>query len=273
MSIELYTLYSRAAALEALGIEGAAPVAWGGQLVIGASVLALFVTLGPAENASHFPRPEHFCYRPDREYALTLPGEGWVPEALATHRRAGRELHLFVQEGEVGCYRSAGRLGLGMYSLPRDYRQQRAEFDLEPRLPRDLWVRYGGYPGWKLTLRHQERLLAAGDEAVLDACLREVRDVEDVHLSLTRYEGDGLQLLANESQAYLAYENEWGGEEVVINRDYPDDTEEVAAFSCSCGIGLEMPLCNVISRTQGLEAVREFFVTGAQPVSVEWSDE
>lgn len=272
MPAELYSLYSRPAALEALGLAGASGTGWGGRLVIGPDALAVFTAVGPAESAPSFLTPDRFRFRPDRPYSSTVPGNDWMPEELANPVDRPPDVHLFLQEGEER-FRYVGRLRLGMYTLPRDYRHQYADFDVTPRLPREQWLRYGGYPGWKLTLNHQEFLLDAADLASLDARLASLQDQEDAHLFLTRYEGDGLTLLGNPSQAYLAYQNEWGGEEVVRNPAYPEDTEEVGEFYCSCGAGLEMPLCSVVSREQGLEAVREFFASGVRPAGVEWSEE
>jgi hypothetical protein len=272
MPVELYSVYSQPAALEALGIAGASSSRWGGRLVIGPDALALFTAVGPAESAPSFLTPERFRFRPDRPYSRSVPGSDWMPEALAHPADGPPDVHLFLQEGEER-YRYVGRLRLGMYTLPRDYRHQYADFDVTPRLAREQWLRYGGYPGWKLTLNHQDTFLDPGDLAALEARLASLRGQEDAHLCLTRYEGDGLTLLANPSHAYLAYQNEWGGEEVVRNPAYPEDTEEVADFYCSCGAGLELPLCSVVSREQGLEAVREFFTSGARPTQVAWSEE
>lgn len=272
MPLELYATYSRNEALRSLDLSGSPQQEWGGRLVIGPEATALFVAVGAAERAPSFLTPDRFRFRPERPFASTVPGNDWLPEELASHTQAGGALHLLVQEGE-GYFRFVGQLRLGMYTLPSDYRHQYADFDLAPRLKREYWLRYGGYPGWKLSLNHQEQLLDPGERATLDALLETLRDQEDLHLSLTRYEGDGLTLLGNESEAYVAYQNEWGGEEVVRNPEYPEDTEEVATFYCSCGAGLEMPRCSVVSRANGLNLVREFFSTGVRPAGVEWSEE
>lgn len=270
MSLELYAVYSRAAALDALGIAEAPRLEWSGKLVLHSATHALFVTLGPAETAPHFQTPDEFRFRPDQAYSIGGAENHWIPQELTAHGGERRELHLLVREGREDSFRYVGLVDLQMYTLPGDYRQQRAEFLLEPRLSRGLWLRYGGYPGWKLTRNHREQFLAQDDEAGLATCLDETTDQAEIHLSLTRYEGNCLTLRANESQAYLSYLDEWGGEALSRNPEYPDDTEEIADFYCSCGAALEMPLCYVLPRTLGLDVVREFFATGHRPNRIAW---
>lgn len=273
MALELYAVYSRAAALDALGIAEAPRLEWSSQLVLHSADHALLVTLGPAETAPHFHSPDEFRFRPDQAYSIGGAENDWMPPELTAHGGERREFHLLVREGAEDSFRHVGLIDLQMYTLPRDYRQQRAEFRLKPRLPRELWLKYGGYPGWKLTLDHRAQFLAQDDEAGLTGCLDETTGQEEIHLCLTRHEGDCLTLRANESQAYLSYLDEWGGEALSRNPEYPDDTEEIANFYCSCGAALEMPLCYVLPRALGLDGVREFFATGNRPHRITWFEE
>ena len=268
--LPLYHPYSRREIRELFGFDQQAVEAWGGQLLILPHQIGLLTAVGPAETAPHFVTPEQFRFRPDQPYFPEDAEYGWMPIALGRHRRSGREVLLFLKETTEDRHLYVGQLGLQMFTGPSDYRHQRVDFRLEPKLPKDLWLRFGGYDGWQLSLNHREYLLADGDLAALTTHLEAVRDAEEIHLTLTRYEEDLLLLRAEKGQAYLRY-NDWeGGEWVSLNAEYPEDTKEVASFYCTCGASLDMPLCHVLPRELALETVLAFFRSGAQPSTIDW---
>ena len=271
MELQLYRIYTPREAADLLAEGAAVQWLWGEQLALSPHAAALFAAVGPPEAASHFRSPSAFRFRPGAPFQVEPAEFGWMPAALADSARRGPRIELFVRDVGGCCY--VGPAKLAMYTGAGNFRHQYADLELITRLPRELWVRCGGYPGWKVTVAHEDHLLEPGDEPELAALLERASEDADLHLSLTRYEDDRLTLLVNGELAYLSYQNVWGGEELSCNILYEVDTEEVAPFFCTCGIALDMPLCYVISREAGLAAAREFFRTGARPETIEWFED
>jgi len=272
MQPEVGRSYSRSEALALFSANGRSPAFWGGQLVIARDALVFLATLGPGDTAPHFPTPSHFQFRPIKKYTKAADVE-WMPKPLANNHRIGRSMHLFANQEPKELYLYLGQLVGGFnYCGGSDYRQQVANFTLDPRLSRDLWLRFGGYPAWKVSVNHRDVLLDMGDEEGFEKYLEEVGSKPDSHLVLTRYEGDSLRLLTNSRQGYLCYEFA-GGYRSSRNPKYPEDIERVALFRCTCGICLEMPLCYAIPKSRAVNALAAYFRTGQLSESIEWRAE
>ena len=270
MELQLYRIYTPREAADLLAEGAAVQWLWGEQLALAQHAAALFAAVGSPEAASHFRTPAAFRFRPGAPFRVEPAEFGWMPAALAGSGR-GPRIELFVRDDGGYCY--VGPATLAMYTGAGDFRHQYADLELTSRLPRERWIRYGGYPGWKMTVAHEDHLLEPGDEAGVAALLERTNGDADLHLSLTRYDRDRLTLLANGELAYISYQNEWGGEELSRNPAYDPDTEEIAPFFCNCGTALDMPLCYVVSREASLEAVREFFRTGVRPETIDWFED
>jgi hypothetical protein len=111
---------------------------------------------------------------------------------FADRRDLLREHHIFLRAPGDRTFAYAGPAHLGCLGDGRGGKA--AGFTLAAKLPRDLWLRLGGYPGWSVEVNHQAHLVDAGDTAAFDALLAEPTRKKFSHLTMTRYEEDSLTL-------------------------------------------------------------------------------
>jgi hypothetical protein len=272
--MELYQSYSKREIMASLAERGPVQSFWNGQLLVASDVIVCATTLGDPSKAPHFPKPAHFCFRPTANYD-DKPADlvyDWMPKPLANNHQIGRGIYLFVNQKPRARFTYVGELVDGMnYCGGKDYRRSWVNFFLAAKLPRELWLRFGGHPAWKVTVNHRDLLLGEADHDRFDRCVTEAGSEPTAHLILTRYQGDSLKLLTNQEEGYLTYEPEKGAHQTSLNRAYPKDTEKVTLFQCTCGICLEIPRCYAIPKQQAMEAISKFFRSGRLPSSVEWA--
>lgn len=245
---------------------------WDGQLHVSTEHAVLFCTLGSPESRPHLVEPTQLLFRPDRKCQVENGGSGWIPPALTDREREDPFTHLFARAEGDEEYIYLGRGHLWMYNGAEDYRQQEAHFELSEKPPREIWLRLGGYAGWKVEVDHQALYLASDDVEGLQACLNRLRAVPDSHLTMRRYEGDELTVYTNETLGYVSLSTptlEVSSREAV----YAGDPEAVADFTCGCGIGLEYPRGWAIPKEDALGAAAHFFRTAEPADWITWSDD
>jgi hypothetical protein len=91
----------------------------------------------------------------------------WLPEKVREVYDRGqkpikklRQHHVFVRTPSDERFIYAGPAHLGSYvSVPgNDATELSADFSLNERLPREAWLKFGGYPGWLLEIQSPEAL-------------------------------------------------------------------------------------------------------------------
>src|SRR5262245_16085095 len=80
-----------------------------------------------------------------------------------------------------------------------------ANFSLNERLPREMWLKVGGYPGWLVEVNHQSHRVVAGDVAAFEQLVNQLPQQECSHLCMTRYEEDSLIVHTNAQRGWLMY--------------------------------------------------------------------
>jgi hypothetical protein len=162
-----------------------------------------------------------------------------------------------VGDAHLGCYSMDGSMG---------------RFTLSVRMPRDAWVRFGGYPHWKVTLNHEVHRIGSDDERLLRSLLDRMITQPLGHLALTRYEEDELDLFTNQERGWLMYLREPGdsGLYVAAANDEEDANER---FTCDCGIDLEFPRSRTLPLERAASVLASFFRSGVLPESVSWEEQ
>ncbi|GMU39102.1 MAG: hypothetical protein AMXMBFR22_32930 [Phycisphaerae bacterium] len=179
-----------------------------------------------------------------------------------------REHHVFLGDGASKAFFYAGAAHLGSYGADHT-----ADFELEHALPRPVWLRFGGYAGWRLELEHEHVDLAPGDESSLAAQLATFAAQAFSHVSLTRYEEDSLHVFKNERCAWLMYLREPSDGGLYLSRKVATGNARPEHFRCDCGIDLEADAEQTITVPEALDVVRLFFRRGALPSDYEWTEE
>jgi hypothetical protein len=237
------------------------------------SVVLCFVTVGPSASKSHLDSPSQVVWMPERQPTRT--DQYCLPETVCeVYDRSGgpirkiREHHIFVRPQAKELFFYAGDAHLGSYG------RSQAVFSLAHKLPRDMWLTLGGYPGWLVDVNHTSRRVRAGDLPAFEQLIVEKPGQEFSHFSMTRYEEDSLTVHTNATRGWLMYLRtpcDSGVYSRDANYSGPADAEEV--FRCGCGIDLEFKATQTLPREQARRAAIEFFQTGVLPACVPWDGE
>ena len=272
MSSKLHHWYSIEKAIAAF--EGASECEWfcEDQFAVLPKAVICFGVIGQPLGESHVSSPSRFIWRPRRlDYELSdeLP---WLPtkvrEVYDRSRNPTQKIrqhHIFLRTPTDVQFLYAGLAHLGSYgsSPGSDVKQLTADFSLNVRLPRDAWLKFGGYPGWLVELNHNEHHVDVGNTPEFDRLIRMLPNHEFSHLTLTRYEEDSLTIHTNKHRGWLMYLRE-PGDAGVYTRDteYHGSADAQEVFRCGCGIELEFGAAQTLPRELAMQATVEFFQTG-----------
>jgi hypothetical protein len=168
----------------------------------------------------------------------------------------------------------AGRAHLGRYAGPASGggpSDRQASFSLDERLPRDEWLRFGGYPGWLIEANHQSERVDKADIAAFRRLAVEIANLKFSHLYMTRYEEDSLTLFTNAYCGWLTYQRDPGDFGASgcdpISMGVGKGGE---SFRCTCGVELNISSGHTLPRKIAMRIAEEFFTTGELPQSVRW---
>jgi hypothetical protein len=275
---EVYHRHTREEAVAALGDPSAAAFYCDAHFVVLPKVVLCFLTVADASGSS-VPSPTVVQWVPPRrDYH---PGEEppWLPRIVndvydrsVTPVRKLRDHHLFLRLPSDTSFVYAGGAHLGSFGgTPEGVH---ARFYLAEKLPRDLWLRFGGYPGWLIEVNHRVHQVAEGDRPAFERLLKRLPKQEFSHLTMTRYAEDSLTLHTNARRGWLMY-LETPADPGLYARDpeLSGDPEAEELFECTCGIDLEYPAAQTLPRDRAIQAAMDFFLTGQLPQSIPWTDE
>lgn len=201
----------------------------------------------------------------------------WLPEMVTAvvdrdqfKVRKIKDHHIFLRMPDDSSYFYAGPAHLGSFG-GQNYS---ANFYLDSKLPRETWLRYGGYSGWLLEANHVIHRVPIGDLGEFRRITNDLPHQEFSHLSLTRYEEDSLSLYLNRHRGWLMYLRE-PADSGLYTHDvaYSGVPTSEEVFRCGCGIDLEFPARNTLPRNRAMEIAEEFFVTSELPRSVPWGEQ
>jgi len=249
------------------------------QFAVLSSDVLCFATLGKPENEPHLSSPIDFVFRPR---TLHSP---WIPKAVTDvyywHGlvKKRRQKHIFLRIPSDERYLYAGKAHLGSYSSPiqgeriSQISHLSAHFTLEHRLPLEHWRHLGGYQGWKVILNDADHTIQSGDREAFAALLNSVREREFSHISITRYEGDTLDLFTNSTRGWLMYLRSPDDSGLYLDDfEFSDAPSTIESFRCDCGIDLEFPTEQTLSRDTAIETAFEFFEKGELPRPADWRE-
>lgn len=272
----LHQWYTADEAVAAFGNKATPESLCDGQFVVLPEVVLCLATLGETAEESHIPGPSCFVWRPrrlDYEPSDKVP---WLPEKVREVWDRSQQLvrkirdhHIFVRLPSDERFFYAGPAHLGSYGgTDADVS---ASFSLDERLPREAWLKLGGYAGWLVEVNHRSHRVDAGDLATFERLAGRLSRRKFSHLCMTRYTEDSLTVHTNSRRGWLMYLRE-PADPGVYPRDveYDGDPEAEEVFRCTCGIDLEFPASRTLPRELAIRASVEFFQTGQLPRCVRW---
>ena len=211
---------------------------------------------------------ETVAWRAARRYKARRRGfDAFVPAPL--RRRPPAELHL-VGRTTNGALAYLGPAHLGGYGQSGRESDGEASFILSQRLPRDLWLRLGGFAHVRLTVNGAREDVEAG--ALRGAVAGALAEPATGELWLTRWTGEALSVLFEPERAFVM-ELAGPGDPGSVARD-PEVARERApvAFTLSNGQVDEWPLEATVSHAQALDAVAAW-AEGRRAASLRWTDD
>jgi hypothetical protein len=278
----LHTWHTASEAIAAFAGDGAAEAFRDGQFVVVPSVVLCFVTTGQTFDEPHVSSPSRVVWRPKLGTARAHPDDNeWLPEKVReVWDRSGPQVqklrahHIFIRPPADERFFYAGEAHLGSYgSTPTTSGEWglAANFSLSHKLPRDVWLKFGGYPGWLVEVNHECHRVEADDLREFERLVGELPRAEFSHLCMTRYEEDSLTVHTNARRGWLMYLR-FPADNGVYTRDtdYSGLPESEEVFQCVCGIDLEFPTAQTLPRELAGRAAIEFFQTGRLPQCVHW---
>lgn len=276
--MDLHSTSSVEAAISEFG--GQAQMWCDGQFAVLPKVVLGFLTVGKSTLGSHMPSPSPVIWRPGRGDYAPSEKPSWFPAAVRNvfdrSRRTPLRLrhhHILVRAPGAPDFVYAGEAHLGSFTEPRGNELEKCEasFTLDRKLPRDVWLRCGGYDGWLIETNHEQRVIAQGHPMGLEHALNQLSEQEYSHLSMTRYEEDSLNIYTNPHCAWLMYLRAPGDSGLYL--DDPSRGAEDEHFQCACGISLDFPASQTVSHSRAATIARHYFETGKLPDDVSWSPE
>jgi len=271
----LHQFVTRAEAIAAFGDPAAAQGHCDDQFVVFPHAVLCFATVGNPDAQPFLGTPTSFVWKParlDYDPADQIP---WLPtparEVWGPNRELIKEHHIFLRLPGVESFAYLGTAHLGSWGGPRG--DVAAGFSLNTKIPRDLWLKLGGYPGWEVEVNHKTVRMDAGDLTGFRSLLSKLPRRKFGHLMLTRYEEDSLTIHTNALRGWLMYLRS-RADSGLYTRDveFAGDPKAEEFFVCDCGIDLEFPAGQTLPRERAMEVVEEFFATGQLPRSVPWAE-
>jgi hypothetical protein len=201
--------------------------------------------------------PVGLRWTPQRPYQVnkwTMHGPSvWMPAA-----KVGR-YQLFLRSSDHGPFVFLGQGRLSTHSHGAD---PWAQFQLEQKLPKEVWVRFGGYEGWLIRGDYSGRL-TANEVDRFDAILRGGHQPY-LQIAMNRYEGDELTLSTNAERGVLTYKGRRATGEL-SRADVPE-----VFRSTQRPMDFYVPADCTLPKEQAISAAREFFVLGQFPKWLVW---
>lgn len=283
MEPALHHWYTSAELVAAFGGNAGSERLCDGEFILLPRVVLGLVTLGDAAKEPHVSGPSDLVWRPRRLNYDRFDHLPWFPKKVRevydysqTPIKALREHHVALRTQADEKYIYGGRAHLGSYASVRgkDPTKLSANFTLNTKLPRDVWLKFGGYPGWYVELNHNKHHVNAGDLPAFERLAQQLTSQKFSHLGMTRYEEDSLNVHANARRGWLMYLTNPADPGIYArDREFKGDSDTEEVFQCVCGIDLEFPESETVPRELATRAVLEFFRTGELPHCVDWAAE
>jgi hypothetical protein len=248
-----------------------------------------FATMGDPDVGTRLLTPSTVDWVPARlDYHPECAERAWLPGRLTeVVERNGAWLplhHMFLRPVGDECYVYAGIAELRSFGdNPRGGRvQQSAEFLLDSKLPRDLWLRLGGYPGRLVTVNGTESRFAADDAVRFEQLLADVLAGPGYcEVSLAGYEEHWFTVQFNAKRAWLCFVPD---AERRMRAQFPNCTA-MESWDPDCPTPRKLELFGddghrelvytadrTVSRELGVRAAVEHFRTGQLPDCIRWRE-
>jgi len=288
VALSLYETCTAAQAVAAFGNPAKAKFFCDRQFAVFPRATLCFATMGHPDTGTKVLTPSKLAWKPARLDYHPERREPWLPAPLTkVVERNGGWLplhHMFLRAARAKKYVYAGIAELPMFGqVPEGGRiQHAAHFNFDVKLPRELWLRLGGYAGRLVTVNGVERRFAADDVADLERLLAGIPAAPRYwELSLAGYEEHWFTALFNARRAWLRFVPD---AERRIRAQFMDTTA-LESWDPDCATPKQREFFGndghgdvvraaerTVSRELGVRAAVEHFRTGRLPECVRWRE-
>jgi hypothetical protein len=209
-----------------------------------------------------------YFFSPELLYWFSAKSEWRIPE-LAACRRLVRippilhSIHLFVHQAAGQPYYYIGK-GQLTGSGPQPTGSLLLLYHIEPRLPREAWLRFGGYDGWLVRIGRNEHIVPSHIDGIRLVANQWGRISAEIQV--TRYDGDLLQAVINDAdQAVVSYLKDSVCPEKFSGTFDPG--AEVLSLRRENGDTWDVPVTTVVTRHEALKIIESYMATGC-PIGV-----
>lgn len=265
----LHQKYTTAEAVAAFQPTAIVELLYDRQLIVIETAALCMATVGDPATQTHLSGASRVVWKSDMNKELSLPQRWYVHDKITgfpvpDHQRI-KEHHVFLRLPDDEKFLYAGKAHMGSYSAAE------ANFTLKERLPRDEWLRLGGFPGWLIDVDHRSERVDEGDLAAFRRLAGEMEGLEFSHLSMTRFEEDVLTVHTNGRRGWLMYQLDpadifYSG----CDPTFSGDGQAEELFRCVCGIQMDCPADHTVPKEMAIRVAEEFFTTGALPRTLRW---
>jgi hypothetical protein len=175
---------------------------------------------------------------------------------------------MFFAADERGAFMYVGAGWLVSYGFSGSASLGEVDVDLHHKLPEDIWLRFGGYEGWSLTIDEEERRGLSADAALGMVSNAVAKGAGE--LWLTRYEEDSLNLLIEPRRVFVMYLAFDGDSGVIAHDPRMAGSQGEASFTLSNGQVDEFDYEETLPKDDVISVVRHFLSTGELAPWVAW---
>jgi hypothetical protein len=263
LDADLYDAYARAAIVSLAGKP--AREACGGQLIIGRDRLVWLAA--PPEGS--FPAPSRFRWIARRLYREANDDFGFLPAEVRDRAAPTKQgIDIFFAPEEPSTFVYVGDGSLVTYGFSDSASHGEADVDLNHKLPEEIWLCFGGYKGWSLTVDGEEQRGLSADEVLGMVSSAVAKGAGE--LSLTRYEEDSLTLLIEPRRAFVMYLAFDGDSGVTAQDPRMAGSPDTASFTLSNGQVDEFSFEETLPKDDALSVVQHFVSSGGLAPWVAW---
>ena len=154
--------------------------------------------------------------------------------------------YTYLGRGQLTCY-GAFKRGEDLYHI---------SYSLNIPITLEAWVKYGGFSHWLMVIGEKEILIRSYEEAASQ--IESLWGGENPTISLTRYEGDTLQLGINQNnEVGIVYLSAKG--HAIYSRPFDKDCDWVWFNDCE---NYSVPDQTLISREKAMAIIKSYLTTG-----------
>lgn len=278
MELSLYHSCTAEQAVARFGDPAEAELFCDRQFAVLPGTTVCFATQGDPDSGTKLLAPSKLAWKPARLDYHSEDKRPWLPERLTICvERDGAWLplhHMFLRVAGEQQFVYAGIAVLNSFGdIPENGRiQKAAHFTLDTKLPRDLWLRFGGYAGWRVGFNNTELRFEASDWAGFEQLLAGVPTAPGYWLVwITGYDEQWFTVQFNAHRARLRYGP--GGERGVESWDSDCPNPRRREFFGNDGqIDVVFAAERTVPRELAVRAVVEYFRTGQLPECICWRE-